>query len=123
MHMETDGLEFIEFAATEPRLLTAVFEQLGFTLIALHRSKDVLLYRQGNVNFVVNSEPNSFGQAFARIHGPSVCAFAVRVKDASVAYRQALGRGAKSFSNPVGPMQLNIPAIKERLNKSFGLWS
>jgi 4-hydroxyphenylpyruvate dioxygenase len=85
---------------------------MGFTAVARHRSKDVVLYRQGRVNFVVNREADSFAQSFARVHGPSVCAFAMRVKNAAKAYQRALDLGAKPFHGPVGPMELNIPAIK-----------
>ncbi len=110
--MGTDGFEFVEYAAPEPRQLGALFEQMGFTAVARHRSKDVVLYRQGRVNFIVNHEPDSFAQSFAHVHGPSVCAFAMRVKDAAGAYRRALDLGAKPFHGRVGPMELNIPAIK-----------
>ena len=81
--MGTDGFEFIEYTAPNPELLGALFEQLGFSLVAKHRSKDVALYRQGRVNFIVNREPDSFAQSFARVHGPSACAFAMRVKNAT----------------------------------------
>jgi 4-hydroxyphenylpyruvate dioxygenase len=110
--MGTDGFEFVEYTAPDPALLGALFEQLGFTLVARHRSKDVALYRQGGVNFVVNREPDSFAQSFARVHGPSACAFAIRVKDAARAWRRAIDLGAKPFHGPVGPMELNIPAIQ-----------
>jgi len=110
--MGTDGFEFIEYTAPNPELLGALFEQLGFTLVARHRSKDVALYRQGRANFIVNREPGSFAQSFARVHGPSACAFAIRVKNAATAYRRALDLGAKPHHGPVGPMELNIPAIK-----------
>jgi 4-hydroxyphenylpyruvate dioxygenase len=110
--MGTDGFEFIEYTAPNPELLGALFEQLGFATIARHRSKDVLLYRQGRVNFIVNREPDSFAQSFARVHGPSACAFAIRVKNAAKAYQRALALGAKPHHGPVGPMELNIPAIK-----------
>ncbi len=110
--MGTDGFEFIEYTAPNPALLGALFEQLGFTLVARHRSKDVVLYRQGRVNFIVNREPDSFAQSFARVHGPSACAFAIRVKNAAKAYQRALSLGAKPWHGPVGPMELNIPAIK-----------
>ena len=110
--MGTDGFEFIEYTAPDPQLLGALFEQMGFTAVARHRSKDVVLYRQGRVNFVVNREADSFAQSFARVHGPSVCAFAMRVKDAAKAYQRALELGAKPFHGPVGPMELNIPAIR-----------
>ena len=72
----TDGFEFVEYAAPDPAALGALFEHLGFTAIARHRSKNVLLYRQGEINFIVNAEPGSFAQAFARVHGPSICAIA-----------------------------------------------
>jgi 4-hydroxyphenylpyruvate dioxygenase len=110
--MGTDGFEFIEYTAPDPQLLGALFEQMGFAAVARHRSKDVLLYRQGRINFIVNREAGSFAQSFARVHGPSVCAFAMRVKDAAKAYRRALDLGARAFHGPVGPMELNIPAIK-----------
>jgi 4-hydroxyphenylpyruvate dioxygenase len=110
--MGTDGFEFVEYTAPDPKLLGALFEQMGFTAVARHRSKDVLLYRQGQVNFIVNREADSFAQSFARVHGPSACAFAMRVKDAAKAYKRALALGAKPFHGPVGPMELNIPSIR-----------
>jgi 4-hydroxyphenylpyruvate dioxygenase len=110
--MGTDGFEFIEFAAPDPKALGALFEQMGFTAIARHRHKDVTLYRQGDVNFIINAEQNSFAQRFARLHGPSVCAIAIRVRDAAYAYNRALELGAWGFDNRTGPMELNIPAIK-----------
>jgi 4-hydroxyphenylpyruvate dioxygenase len=110
--MGTDGFEFVEYTAPDPEQLGALFEQLGFTAVARHRSKDVLLYRQGRINFIVNREPDSFAQSFARVHGPSACAFAIRVKNATQAYQRALELGAKPFHGKVGPMELNIPAIQ-----------
>ncbi|HEY2630453.1 MAG TPA: 4-hydroxyphenylpyruvate dioxygenase, partial [Usitatibacter sp.] len=110
--MGTDGFEFIEYTAPNPELLGDLFEQMGFSAVARHRSKDVVLYRQGKVNFIVNREPDSFAQSFARVHGPSVCAFAMRVKNAAKAYQRALSLGAKPHTGPVGPMELNIPAIQ-----------
>jgi 4-hydroxyphenylpyruvate dioxygenase len=85
---------------------------LGFRPVARHRSKDVTLYRQGDINFVLNAEPDSFAQAFAKVHGPSVCAIAFRVKDAAKAYQRALDLGAEPAETTAGPMELNIPAIK-----------
>src|SRR5262249_40818976 len=77
-----------------------------------HRSKDVSLYRQGDVNFIVNAEPESFAQGFARVHGPSICAIAFRVKNSAFAYKRAQSLGAWGVEGKVGPMELNIPAIK-----------
>jgi 4-hydroxyphenylpyruvate dioxygenase len=108
----TDGFEFIEYTASDTRALARLFESMGFAAAAQHRSKDVALYRQGDINFVLNHEPDSFAQAFARVHGPSVCAFAIRVKDAARAYRRAIELGAKPHRGEVGPMELNIPAIR-----------
>lgn len=107
----TDGFEFVEYAAPASAGLGALFEKMGFAAVARHRSKDVTLYRQGDTNFILNHEPNSFAQAFARVHGPSVCAFAIRVRDAAYALKQALALGAKPHYGKIGPMELNIPAI------------
>ena len=110
--MGTDGFEFIEYAAPDPVALGCLFESMGFVAIARHRHKDVTLYRQGGVNFIINAEPDSFAQRFARLHGPSICAIAFRVEDAALAYRRALELGAWGFDSKSGPMELNIPAIK-----------
>ncbi len=110
--MGTDGFEFVEYTAPDAAALGRLFERLGFAAVARHRSKNVTLYRQGEVNFVVNAEPERFAQAFARLHGPSVCAIAFRVRDAANAYRRALAFGAKPVAGKVGPMELNIPAIE-----------
>jgi 4-hydroxyphenylpyruvate dioxygenase len=110
--MGTDGFEFVEFAAPDPKAMGALFEKMGFTAVARHRHKDVTLYRQGDINFIINAEPDSFAQRFARKHGPSVCAIAIRVNDAAYAYKRALDLGAWGFDTHNGPMELNIPAIK-----------
>ncbi|MEN9462183.1 MAG: 4-hydroxyphenylpyruvate dioxygenase, partial [Pseudomonadota bacterium] len=91
--MGTDGFEFIEFAAPDPQAMGKVFEGMGFRPVARHRHKNVLLYRQGEINFIINAEPDSFAQRFARLHGPSVCAIAFRVHDTKAAYERALGLG------------------------------
>jgi 4-hydroxyphenylpyruvate dioxygenase len=85
---------------------------MGFLPVARHRSKNVTLYRQGDINFIVNAEPGSFAQAFAAKHGPSAPAMAFRVVDARHAYQRALSLGAKPAPTQVGPMELNIPAIE-----------
>jgi 4-hydroxyphenylpyruvate dioxygenase len=108
----TDGFEFVEYAAPDPQAIGRLFEQMGFTAIARHRAKNVLLYRQGGINFIVNAEPNSFAQSFARVHGPSICAIAFRVKDAAHAYAQCVRNGAWGVEAHPGPMELSIPAIK-----------
>jgi 4-hydroxyphenylpyruvate dioxygenase len=106
------GFEFVEFASPVPNTLEPVFEQLGFTLVARHRSKDVVLYRQGEINFIVNREPKSPAGYFAAEHGPSACGLAFRVKDSHKAYELALARGAQPVEMNTGPMELRLPAIK-----------
>jgi 4-hydroxyphenylpyruvate dioxygenase len=108
----TDGFEFVEYTANNTKKLAALFETLGFVTVARHRSKDVTLYQQGDINFIINHEPDSFARAFARVHGPSVCAFGIRVKDAAHALNRAVALGAKIYQGRVGPMELNIPAIR-----------
>lgn len=110
--MGTDGFEFVEYTAPDTAQLRALFEQMGFPLVARHRSKDVTLHRQGDVNFIVNAEPDSAAQRFARAHGPSVCAMAFRVRDAAAALKRAVELGARAVAAPVGPMELSIPAIE-----------
>ncbi len=106
------GFEFVEFASPTPNVLEPLFEKLGFSLVARHRSKDVLLYRQGDINFIVNREPKSLAGYFAAEHGPSACALAFRVKDSHQSYARALELGAQPIEIPTGPMELRLPAIK-----------
>ena len=106
------GFEFVEFASPTPGALEPIFKALGFTKVAKHRSKDVDLYRQGNINFIINNEPNSLASYFAAEHGPSACGMAFRVKDAHKAYARALELGAQPIEIPTGPMELRLPAIK-----------
>jgi 4-hydroxyphenylpyruvate dioxygenase len=106
------GFEFVEFASPTPNVLEPLFEKMGFSLVARHRSKDVLLYRQGQINFIVNREPKSLAAYFAAEHGPSACGLAFRVKDAHRAYARALDLGAQPLDIPTGPMELRLPAIK-----------
>ena len=108
----TRGFEFVEYTAENTEALGALFKSLGFAAVARHRSKRVTLYRQDRINFIVNAEPESFAQSFARVHGPSVCAIALRVADAGAALAYASGRGGKPYRSRIGPMELNIPAIK-----------
>jgi len=108
----TAGFEFIEYAAPDPEAMGALFERLGFKAIARHRHKNVILYRQGGINFIVNAEPDSFAQRFARQHGPSICAIALRVQDAKAAYERCTSLGAWGYAGQAGPGELNIPAIK-----------
>jgi len=106
------GFEFVEFASPTPNVLEPVFERMGFTRVAVHRSKDVALYRQGDINFIVNNEPNSVAAYFAAEHGPSACGMAFRVRDSHLAYKRALDLGAQPVELHPGPMELRLPAIK-----------
>lgn len=106
------GFEFVEFAAAEEGILEPVFETLGFSRVAKHRSKNCHLWRQGDINFIVNYEPNTPAAFYAEEHGPSACAMAFRVKNAAKAYQRALDLGAQPVDVPVSPMELKLPAIK-----------
>jgi 4-hydroxyphenylpyruvate dioxygenase len=110
--MGLDGFEFVEFAAPDPSVLEDAFRLLGFSEVARHRSKDVTLWRQGEINFIINNEPQSQAWYFAREHGPCACGMAFRVKDAHVAYQRALEKGAQPVEIPTGPMELRLPAIR-----------
>ncbi|MCW5628611.1 MAG: 4-hydroxyphenylpyruvate dioxygenase [Rhodoferax sp.] len=106
------GFEFVEFASPTPNVLEPVFEMMGFTKVAIHRSKNVTLYRQGDINFIINQEPRSVASYFAAEHGPSACGLAFRVKNSRVAFERALELGAEPMEMRTGPMELNLPAIK-----------
>lgn len=110
--MGLDGFEFVEFTAPEKGLLEQVFTTMGFTKVAVHRSKAVELWRQGDINFITNYEPGSHADYYAREHGPSACGMAFRVKNANAAYNRALECGAQPVVIETGPMELRLPAIK-----------
>jgi len=109
--MQTDGFEFVEYAAPDPDLLRRLFENMGLPAVARHRSKNVTLHRQGDIHFIINAEHDSFAQSFARAHGPCACAMAFRVANAALAYTRALELGAQPGPVTAGPMELNIPSI------------
>ena len=109
--MNTDGFEFVEYATNKPEEMDALFTKMGFAKIAKHRSKKVWLYRQGDINFILNAEPDSHADEFHKAHGPSANAMAFRVKDAAKAIARAKELGAEVVANKAGPMELNIPAI------------
>ena len=107
-----DGFEFIEFSAPKKGVLEPVFEVMGFTKIARHRSKDVELWRQGGINLITNYEPHTAAWYFSREHGPSACGMGFRVKDAKKAYAHLLEKGAEPVELAPGLMELNIPGIR-----------
>ena len=108
----TDGFEFVEYAAPDPELLRSLFAQMGFPAVAHHRSKNVTLHKQRDINFIINAEADSFAQQFAKKHGPCACAMAFRVKDVGRALKHVVAAGAKVCPSNPGPMELNIPAIE-----------
>src|SRR3954451_13133704 len=110
--MGTDGFEFVEYTAPDTALLRDLFTKMGFPAVAKHKRKDVTLHRQGDINFVINAEPGSYAEAYARDHGPSACAMAFRVKDAKAAHERALRLGATDIKVGKGDGELDIPAIE-----------
>jgi 4-hydroxyphenylpyruvate dioxygenase len=110
--MGTRGFEFVEFTGPDPATLDRTFRLLGFQPIAQHRSKPVTLYRQGDVNFILNAQKDGFAGAFAAAHGPSVCAIGIRVDDAPAALRRAQALGAKVLLSDAGPMEVTLPAVE-----------
>ena len=106
------GFEFVEFTAPERGILEPVFEAIGMTKIARHRSKDVDLWRQGGINLIANYEPNTPAAFYAAEHGPSACAMGFRVENAQSAYELALSKGAQPVEVAAGFSELRLPAIK-----------
>ena len=107
-----DGFEFLEFTAPKKGMLEPIFEAMGFTLVARHKSKDVELWRQGDINLLSNYEKKCHAAYYAEEHGPSACGMAFRVKDSQHAYKEVLARGAQPMDTHTGPMELKLPAIK-----------
>ncbi len=106
-----NGIEFIEFSTRKPQALGQVLEMLGFRPVARHRSREVLLYRQGDMNVIINAHPGGRPSLGEQPDVPQIAAIALRVRDAGAAYRRALERGAWPIKTEVQPMELNIPAI------------
>ena len=108
----TDGFEFVEYTGPDATALAALFTRLGFTPVAKHTTKDIVRYKQGDINFLLNSEPDGQAAEFRKVHGPSANAMAFRVKDAKSAYKKALERGAEPYGEGVWTDTDVIPAIK-----------
>ena len=107
-----DGFEFVEFCAPEKGMIEPVFRTMGFTHVAIHRSKDVHLWRQGQINLIINYEPKSAAWYFAREHGASACGMGFRVRNARKSYDLLIERGAEPVQVDTGPMELRLPAIR-----------
>lgn len=99
-----DGLEFIEYATSQPQAFGALLQKMGFAAVARHRSREVVLYRQGTMNLIVNSHGSTSDT-------PTVSAIALRVRDAAFAYQHSLERGAWEMPTRASAMELNIPGI------------
>ena len=106
-----DGIEFIEFSTAKPQALGQVLEMMGFRPVARHRSREVLLYRQGEMNIIINAHAGGLPRSVQPSETPVIAAIALRVRDAASAYRHALDRGAWGVPMNVEVMELNIPAI------------
>jgi 4-hydroxyphenylpyruvate dioxygenase len=107
------GVEFVEFAANEGEVeeLESLFTTLGFSRSGKHRAKDVTRWRQNGINFVINSEPDSFARAYDSVHGASVCALGLSIENVTNALRRAEGLQIGQFSQPLGPGELRIPCV------------
>ena len=111
----TDGFEFVEFTSPEPERLRGLFELMGFVAVSRHRSKNVLRFAQGDINFILNMEPSGQPAAFRAVHGPSANAMAFRVKDAAHAYNTLIEVGAWGVEAHPGPMErTNAPRLALR---------
>ena len=106
-----DGIEFIEYATSKPQALGQVLEMMGFRPVARHRSREVLLYRQGSMNVIVNAHVAKLPRTVQPVERPVIAAVALRVRDAAAAYRHVIGAGAWVVPAQVEVMELNIPAI------------
>ncbi|MBS4002425.1 MAG: 4-hydroxyphenylpyruvate dioxygenase [Afipia sp.] len=110
--MGTDGFEFVEYAHPEPEKLHALFRLMGFTAVARHKTKAITVYRQGDVNYLVNEQPGTHGYDFVAMHGPCAPSMAFRVVDAKRAYERALSLGAEPADETSSRKALDVPAIK-----------
>ncbi len=106
------GFEFVEFAAPDPSLLKQLFERMGFSAVARHRERAVLLYRQGGVNFLINESADSFASDFAAAHGPCACGFAIRVRDGEMVFHEVVARGAQPVTHRADTRAIDAPVIK-----------
>jgi 4-hydroxyphenylpyruvate dioxygenase len=109
-----EGVEWIEFAVSEDDAvdLGRVFAGIGFAEAGRHRSKQVTRWRQGEINLVINTEPEGLAHSHQIVHGPSVVALGLRVGDAAAATTRAEALRMVAFRQSVGPGELDIPAIR-----------
>ena len=105
----TDGFEFVEYAHPEPQVLDRIFRQMGFVPVAKHKTKDIVLYRQGDINYLLNADPDGHAAQFVKDHGPCAPAMAWRVVDAQHALKRAVDLGATEYTGP--GKSLDVPAV------------
>ena len=110
--MGTDGFEFVEYAHPKPEELHALFRLMGYAPVARHKTKKIMVYRQGDINYLVNEEPGTHGHGFVAAHGPCAPSMAFRVVDAKQAYERALSLGAEAADVSSAQKTLDVPAIK-----------
>ncbi len=106
-----DGIEFIEYATSQPQEFGTLLRKMGFSLVARHRSREVLLYRQGSMNLIINAHPDALPGLSSPGSTPALAAIALRVRDAAHAHRRALDLGAWDMPTRASAMELNIPGI------------
>jgi 4-hydroxyphenylpyruvate dioxygenase len=109
--MGIEGIEYVEYRVSRPQALGQVLELMGFRPVARHRSREVLLYRQGEMNVIINAHAGSTSHGATLPEVPAIAALALRVRNAASAHRRALDLGAWDVPAQVAPMELNIPAI------------
>lgn len=105
----TDGFEFVEFAHPQPQHLRELFMRMGYTLTARHKTKNITLWRQGDINYMLNAEPDSHAMRFTEAHGPCAPSMAWRVVNAQHAFDYAVSKGAEPYEGT--NKTLNVPAI------------
>ena len=110
--MGTDGFEFVEYAHPNPEELHALFKLMGYAPVAKHKTKKITVYRQGDINYLVNEAPNTHGFNFVAAHGPCAPSMAFRVVDAKQAYARAISLGAEPADISSAQKTLDVPAIK-----------
>jgi 4-hydroxyphenylpyruvate dioxygenase len=106
----TDGFEFVEFAHPQPDELARLFARMGFTIVARHKTQNITVHRQGDINYILNAEPGSFASRFVSVHGPCAASMAWRVVDAKYAFSRAVKLGAEPYEGP--DKTLDTPAIR-----------
>ncbi len=119
-----DGIEFIEYASPQPQALGSLLQSMGFVPVARHRSREVMLYRQGSMNLIVNSHPDALAGMSAPAATPELKAIALRVRDAAFAWRRSQDLGAWEMPTRASAMELNIPGIHFawRRSQDLGAW-